>query len=163
MPFKLSSHLTFAKMIRTWIRILPLLLLIGSSILLLEGLPILTEPVIEGYGLPFGTLITWVGIIMFPLSILMGIRKIRKPTSEVYHFYKRVFFVFTLLGVAWGGISYLLAGNWTYTFSNDETFKGSERAFNIFLIYTAVVISMTLLTFLIFGIHHLIINQKRKR
>jgi uncharacterized membrane protein YesL len=100
---------------------------------------------------------------MFPLSILMGIRFIRNPTSEVYHFYKRVFFVFTLLGVAWGGISYLLAGNWTYTFSNDETFRGSERAFNIFLIYTAVVISMTLLTFLIFGIHHLIINQKRKR
>ncbi len=131
--------------------------------MLLEGLPFLTEPVTEGYGLPFGTLIAWVGITMFPLSILMGIRFIRNPTSEVYHFYKRVFFVFTLLGVAWGGISYLLAGNWTYTFSNDETFRGSERAFNIFLIYTAVLISMTLLTFLIFGIHHLIINQKRKR
>ena len=131
--------------------------------MLLEGLPILTEPVIEGYGLPFGTLITWVGITMFPLSILMGIRFIRKPTSEVYRFYKRVLFVFTLLGVAWGGISYLLAGNWTYTFSNDETFRGSERAFDLFLIYTALVISLTLLTLVIFGIHHLIINQKHKR
>ncbi len=150
-------------MIRTWLRILPLLLLIGSCILLLEGLPILTEPVIVGIGLPFGTLIAWVGITMFPLSILMGIRFIRQPTSQVYRFYKRVFFVFTLLGVAWGGISYLLSGNWTYTFSDDETFRGSERAFNIFLIYTAVVISITLLTFVIFGLHHFIINQKRKR
>lgn len=150
-------------MIRTWLRILPLLLLIGSSILLLEGLPILTEPVIEGYGLPFGTLIAWVGITMFPLSILMGIRLIRKPVSAVYLFYKRLFFVFTLLGVAWGGISYLLAGNWTYTFPNDQGFRGSERAFNIFLIYTALVISITLLIFVIFGLHQLIINQKRKR
>ncbi len=150
-------------MIRTWLRILPLLLLIGSGILLLEGLPILMEPVIEGIGLPFGTLIAWVGISMFPCSILIGVRLIRKPTTQVYSFYKRVFFVFTLLGVAWGGISYLLAGNWTYTFSNDEGFRGSERAFNIFLIYTFFVISITLLTFVIFGIHHLIINQKHKR
>ncbi|MBE9518040.1 MAG: hypothetical protein IMY68_05690 [Bacteroidetes bacterium] len=150
-------------MIRTWLRILPLLLLIGSGILLLEGLPILTEPVIEGMGLPFGTLIAWVGISMFPCSILIGIRLIRKPTSQVYRFYKGAFFVFTLLGVAWGGISYLLTDNWTYTFSTAETFRGSERTFNIFLIYTSFVISITLLTFVIFGIHHFIINQKHKR
>ncbi len=150
-------------MIRTWLRILPLLLLIGSCILLLEGLPILTEPVIEGIGLPFGTLIAWVGISMFPFSIVIGIRVIRKPTSQVYRFYKGGFFVFTLLGVAWGGISYLLAGNWTYTFSNDEGFRGSEQAFDIFLVYTAFIISISLLTFVIFGLHHLIINQKHKR
>ena len=150
-------------MIRTWLRILPLLLLIGSCILLLEGSPILTEPVIEGIGLPFGTLIAWVGITMFPFSILIGIRFIRKPTSQVYRFYKRVFFVFTLFGVAWGGISYLLAGNWTYTFSNDKGFRGSEQAFDIFLVYTAFIISITLLTFVIFGLHHLITNQKRKQ
>lgn len=149
--------------IRTWLRILPLLLLIGSGILLLEGLPVLTEPVIEGMGLPFGTLIAWVGISMVPFSILIGIRLIRKPTSRVYRFYKGAFFVFSMLGVAWGGITYLLAGNWTYTFFNVETFEGSERAFNIFLGYTAFVISITLLTFAIFGIHHLIINQKHKR
>lgn len=150
-------------MIRIWLRILPLLMLIGSGILLLEGLPILTEPVIEGRGLPFGTLIAWVGISMLPLSILIGIRLIRKPTSQVYRFYKQAFIVYTMLGVAWGAASYLLAGNWTYTFSNSESFRGSERAFNIFLIYTAFVIGITLLTFVIFGIHHLIINQKHKR
>ena len=149
--------------IRTWLRILPLLLLIGSGILLLGGFPILSEPVIEGKGLPFGTLIAWLGISMLPLSILVGIRLIRKPTSKVYRFYNRAFWILTLLGLAWGGISYLLAGNWTYTFSNGETFRGSERAFNIFLIYTSFVISITLLTFVIFGIHHLIINQKHKR
>ena len=150
-------------MIRTWLRILPLLLLIGSGILLLEGLPILTEPIIEGLGLPFGTLIAWVGISMFPFSILIGIRIIRKPTSQVYRFYNRAFWILTLLGLAWGGSSYLLAGNWNYTFSNAESFGGSERAFNIFLIYTSFVISITLLTFVILGIHHLIINQKHKR
>ena len=150
-------------MIRTWLLILPLLLLIGSGILLLEGSPFLTEPVIEGMSLPFGTFIAWVGISMFPFSILIGIRLIRKPTSGVYRFYKRAFFVLTMLGVAWGGITYLLAGNLNYTFSNAETFEGSARAFNIFLIYTFFIISITLLTFILFGIHHLIINQKHKR
>lgn len=149
-------------MIRTWLRILPLLLLIGSGILILEGLPILTEPLYEGSELPFGTFVAWVGLSMLPLSILMGIRLIRKPISAVYRFYNRVFWLFTVLALAWGPLSYILAGNWAFTFSNSSGFKGSEQAFSVFLSYTIIVISLTLLTFLIFGIHYLIIKNTKK-
>ena len=150
-------------MIRLWLRILPLLLLIACCILMLEESPILTEPVIEGLGLPLGTLIAWVGITMFPFSILIGIRLIRKPISVVYRFYHRAFILLTLLATPWGLVSYLLAGNWAITFSNSDGFRGSEQAFSVFLYYTAFVISLTLLFIIIFAMHHLIINQKNKR
>lgn len=150
-------------MLRTWLRILPLLLLIGSGIMMLEGLPILNEPLFKGCGLPFGTLVTWIGITMLPFSILIGIRIIRKPISNIYRFYNRGFWFLSLLSATWGLVSYILAGNWTFTFSNNNGYKGSDQAFTAFLYYTATLISLTLLFLLIFGIHHLIIYQKHKR
>ena len=149
-------------MFRPWLKVLPLLLLIGSSILLLEGSPILTQAVREGGGLPFGTLVAWVGIIMVPCSILVGIRLIRKPISPVYRFYNRAFLGLTLFSFLWGGISYLLAGNWAFTFSESEKFRGSEQAGSVFMYYTGILISLTLLLFLAFGIHHLYIQIKKK-
>ena len=149
-------------MFRPWLKVLPLLLLIGSSILLLEGSPILTQAVREGGGLPFGTLVAWVGIIMVPCSILLGIRLIRKPISPVYRFYNRAFLGLTLFSSLWGGVSYLLAGNWAFTFSESEKFRGSEQAGSVFMYYTGILISLTLLLFLAFGIHHLYIQIKKK-
>lgn len=149
-------------MIRTWLRILPLLLLIGSGILMLEGLPVLTEPLFKGSGLLFGTFVAWVGMIMLPFSILIGIRIIRKPVSRVYRFYNLVFRLLSLLAIPWGLISYLLTGNWALSFSNSSGFKGSEQAFTIFLYYTGIITSLTLLFLIIFGIHHLIIKNKQK-
>ncbi len=149
-------------MIRTWLRILPLLLLIGSGILMLEGSPFLNEPLYKGSEFPIGTLVAWVGVIMLPLSILTGIRIIRKPISHVYRFYHRVFLSLSLLSISWGLVSYLLAGNWAYTFSSNSGFKGSEQAFTVFLYYTSILFSLTLLFLIIFGIHHLIIKNKKK-
>ncbi len=149
-------------MIRTWLRILPLLLLIGSGILMLEGSPFLNEPLYKGSEFPIGTLVAWIGVIMLPLSILIGIRIIRKPISRVYRFYHRVFLSLSLLSISWGLVSYLLAGNWAYTFSSNSGFKGSEQAFTVFLYYTSILFSLTLLFLIIFGIHHLIIKNKKK-
>ena len=148
--------------IRTWLRILPLLLLIGSGILMLEGLPFMDDSLFKGSEFPIGTLVAWVGIIMLPLSILMGIRIIRSPISHVYRFYHRVFLSMSLLSISWGLVSYLLAGNWAYTFSNNRGFKGSEQAFTVFLYFTAILFSLNLLFLIIFGIHHLIIKIKKK-
>lgn len=149
-------------MLRTWFRLLPLLLLIGSGILMLEGLPILTESVVEGSGLPFGTLISWLGISMFPLSILLAFRILRKPISSVYRFYHRTFRLLSLFALSWGLVSYLLAGNWAFIFSEHAGFQGSENAFKIFIYYTGILISLPLLFLLSFGIHHLILKMKKK-
>lgn len=149
-------------MIRIWIRILPLLLLIGSGILILEGLALLNEPLFKGSELLFGTLVVWVGIIMVPFSILIGIRIIRKPISAAYRFYYRVFLLLSLLSICWGLVSYMLAGNWAYVFINSGGFKGSEKTLTVFLYFSAILISLTLLFLVIFGIHHLIIKNRKK-
>lgn len=149
-------------MIRTWLRLLPLLLLIACGIVMLEGLPILTETVREGSGLPFGTLIAWLGICMLPFSILMGIRIIRKPISFAHRFYRRVFCLISLFSLFWGLVSYLLAGNWAFTFTSSTGFKGGEKAYTVFLYYTAILISLSLLFLISLIIHQLILKLKKK-
>ena len=149
-------------MIRTILRLIPLLFLIASCILLLQESPLLTLPLSEGADIPGGTVIAWLFLITLPLSILLGIRYIRKPTSKVYRFYRRAFSLYTLLGLGWGIISYLLSGNWSYIFSSKEVFKGSEAAFNMFMAYTAFVFLASLLTFIIFLVHHFFIKLKQK-
>jgi hypothetical protein len=150
-------------MIRSFLRILPLFLLLASGILLLKGSPLLTQPLSEGLAIPLGTLIAWLGMSMLPLSILLGIRYIRKPISLVYRKYNRLFRFLTVLGAAWGLVSFLLAGNWSLTFSSNEGFQGSDAAFDLFIGYTAFVSILSLLSFIIFLIHHLIITLKQKR
>ena len=150
-------------MIKSILRILPLLILAASTAFFIKDSPVLEAPLVEGIDLPLGTMLAWLCITMLPLSILLGIRYIRKPISPVYRFYNRAFLLLTLLGMAWGAISYLLAGNWTFTFANAKEFMGSEIAFELFLPYSSFVIAITLLTFIIFGIHHLTIYQKQKK
>jgi uncharacterized BrkB/YihY/UPF0761 family membrane protein len=81
----------------------------------------------------------------------------------MHRLFRRIFTLFTLLGMVWGLISYLLAGNWSYTFSSEMTFLGSDTAFKIFLIYTICIISIPLLTFTVFLIHHFLFKKTLKR
>lgn len=148
---------------RRLFRLLPILLFLACLLLIATGSPILEKPVRNELEIPFGTLISWVCIAMLPLSIIMSIRLIRKPTSKAYRFYKRVFIFLFLLSAAWGLISYYLAGNWSFTYSNTGVFRGSEKAFQIIVTYTFTLISLTLLFLVIFGIHHLIISKKHKK
>jgi hypothetical protein len=100
---------------------------------------------------------------MFPLGILAGIRPIRKPVSRVYRFYRQAFVLWALMGTLWGPVSFLLAGNWAFAFADQGLFRGSHRAFQIFVSYTAFTGGSALLTFIIFLINHSIINLKRKQ
>lgn len=138
----------------------PLLMLVFSLIFLLMGSPLLTQPVAEGSQLPAGNLLAWLCLSMFPLSILVSFRYIRKPISVLYRFYNRAFFIYTILGVLWGLIAYLLAGNWSFSFDSEGAFRGSETAFRIFLAYTALIVCFSLLTFMMFLLHRLIIHLK---
>ena len=151
------------KMLRSFFRIFPLLLLVASGILLLWGSSILTLPLMRGVEIPLGSLIAWLCISMLPLSILLGIRYIRKPISLAYRRYNRFFRLLTIMGLAWGLISFLLAGNWSFTFSGGMGFRGSDAAFDIFVGYSSIVILLSLLTFIVFLIHHFIITVKQKR
>jgi len=148
---------------RRLFRLVPLLIFLACLFLIATGSPLLVEPILNDPELPMGTLISWTCIAMLPLSIIMSIRLIRKPTSKAYRFYKRVFIGFFLLGASWGLLSYFLAGNWAFTFSDTGVFRGSEEAFQLIVKYTFTLISLTLLFLIIFGIHHFIISKKPKK
>lgn len=148
---------------RRLFRLLPLFLFLACLLLILTGSPILLKPLMNDLDFPIGTLISWVGIAMLPLSIIMGVRLIRKPTSLAYRFYKRVYIFFFLLSAAWGLISYYLVGNWAFTYSDTGVFRGSEKAFQLIVTFTFTLISLNLLLLLIFGIHHFIISKRHKK
>lgn len=141
-------------------RILPLLFLGTCLFLLVSGSPVLLRPILAGSEFPCGTLIAWVGLASLPLSMLLNIRPLREASSRIYKVYKMVLMGFTLLSLCWGIVSYLLAGNWMFSFGDSEKFQGSPEAFFIFILYTAILVSLSLLILLIHGIHQLIHRTK---
>lgn len=86
---------------------------------LATGSPILTKPVVEGGGLPWGNLMTAVLFILFPLNFLL----IRK--KRILHPVPQMVFNFSvllslILGILWIPFSYLMTGNWSASFSGDD-------------------------------------------
>lgn len=141
-------------------RIFPLLIFGACMILLVSGSSILVKPIVADSGFPYGTLVTWVGICFLPLSLLSGIKSLREPLTTAYKVYNLILKGLTFLGVVWGIISFLLAGNWSFSFGGAEKFQGSQQAFSVFTFYTAFLVSLSLLILLIHGIHQLILRTK---
>ncbi len=87
---------------------------------LATGSPILTMPVIQDGGLPWGNLMTAVLFILFPLNFLL-IRSSRK----IHQIPRLVFRVCVLLslamGLLWIPFSFLLTGNWSASFSGQDS------------------------------------------
>jgi hypothetical protein len=142
------------------VRVIPLLLLGTCLFLLVSGSSFLLKPIIAGADFPGGTLISWVGLVSLPLSMLLNIRDFRLASIRKYKAYRIVLIGLTLLALSWGIISYLLAGNWMFSFGDSEKFQGSPEAFSFFTYYTAILVSLSLLILLIHGIHQLILRTK---
>ena len=101
-----------------------ILLITGSSLL---KIALNSEPTI-----PFGTLTTWTGMISLPLTIYWGIKELRKPSSKLSRILSGVLKIIIVLGILWVPISYLLAGNLSFSFSEKETFQGGQDAMKWF-------------------------------
>jgi hypothetical protein len=142
------------------VRIIPLLILTTCLILLASGSPLLVKPIVAGSEFPFGSLIAWLGISSLPLSLLFGIHSLGEPPSRGYKVINLMLKGLTLLGLVWGLVSYLLAGNWSFSFGGSEKFQGSHEAFAVFTFYTAILVSLSLLIILVVGIHQLILRTK---
>ena len=82
--------------------------------------------------IPFGNLITWAGMISLPLTIYWGIKELRKPTTKLNKILAGFLKVVIILGILWVPISYLLAGNLSFSFSEKESFQGGQLAMRWF-------------------------------
>jgi hypothetical protein len=101
-------------------------------ILLVTGSSLLTMGLDSDKSIPFGTLITWTGMISLPLTIYWGIKELRKPSSKLNRILSGFLKTIIALGILWVPISYLLAGNLSFSFSEKETFQGGQDAMRWF-------------------------------
>ena len=109
-----------------------LILTLIVIILLVIGSSLLTLALDRDESIPFGTLITWTGMISLPLTIYWGIKELRKPSSKLNRILSGFLKFIIVLGILWIPISYLLAGNLSFSFSEKETFQGGQDAMKWF-------------------------------
>ena len=114
-----------------------LVLLLGS--LLLKP-SLLVVPLMEDPYIPFGNLLFWAAFIAFPVFLETASKGFSIPNSTMK---ARIFSGFKaaiIFGVLWWPVSYLLAGNFSNSFQNQEAFIGSSRAFTWFYGYSYFVV-----------------------
>lgn len=109
-----------------------LILTLITIMLLVTGSSLLLMALDKEKSIPFGTLITWTGMISLPLTIYWGVKALRKPTRKLNRILSGVLKSIIILGVLWAPISYLLAGNLSFSFSEKETFQGGQLAMRWF-------------------------------
>jgi hypothetical protein len=109
-----------------------LILTLSVIILLVTGSSLLTIALNSNEKIPLGTLITWTGMISLPLTIYWGIKELRKPSRKLNRILSGFLKIIIVLGILWVPISYLLAGNLSFSFSEKETFQGGQDAMRWF-------------------------------
>ena len=109
-----------------------LILTLIVIILLVIGSSLLSLALDRDESIPFGTLITWTGMISLPLAIYWGIKELRQPSRELNRILSRFIKIIIIFGILWVPISYLLAGNLSFSFSEKETFQGGQDAMKWF-------------------------------
>ena len=86
----------------------------------------------DANSIPLGTFITWAGIIALPSSVYWGIKELREPSEKLNRLLSSFIKIIIILGILWVPISYLLAGNLSFSFSETETFQGGQDAMKWF-------------------------------
>jgi hypothetical protein len=109
-----------------------LILTIGVIILLVIGSSLLTITMDSNGSIPLGTILTWAGMISLPSTIYWGVKEMRKPSSKLNRILSGFLKIIVVLGILWVPISYLLAGNLSFSFSEKETFQGGQNAMRWF-------------------------------
>ncbi|RIV35156.1 hypothetical protein D2V08_07265 [Flagellimonas lutimaris] len=118
------------------------------AILLITGSFVLTEPLYNGSTIPMGTPLTWLGIMSLPLAIYFGIERFRNP-SKTYKFLSPLLKFSLATTILWVPVSYLLAGNLSFSFSEKEVFQGGQLAMKLFWGYSYGVVILPLLLLII--------------
>jgi len=123
--------------------------------LLITGSSVLVYPILRNSNLPAGTFITWMGIIALPLSILYGIKKLRQPASQTERYFSLALKMLLLLAILWVAVSYLLAGNLSFSFGNKAGFQGGQTAMKIFWYFTYGIVGLPIVLLIFYGISKL--------
>jgi len=138
------------------------IILVSCVFLILTGSPILNIPLYKGSVFPWGTLVSWIGLIAFTFTIYLAFNKIDRFSNSVHRKIRIAFGGIVTLALSWVLIGFLLAGNWAFTFQNHDEFRGSIEASRYFWIFTASLVLLPVLLFLILWLL-LMIKKSSKR
>jgi hypothetical protein len=117
--------------------------------LLITGSFVLTIPLDQEGRVPLGTFITWAGMISLPLSVYWGVKDVRRPSTKLQVILSITLKIIIILGLCWVPISYFLAGNLSFTFSEKATFQGGQSAMRWFWILSYGIGAGTLLVLIV--------------
>ncbi|NNE27922.1 MAG: hypothetical protein HKN09_13845 [Saprospiraceae bacterium] len=120
------------------------------AILLITGSPLLTLPTPGLKGVPLGTFITWVGLMSLPYAIFWGSDDLRNPKSKLERSLNILLISAFIMAVLWIPVSYLLAGNMSFNFTEKASFQGGQSAMRLFWTYTYCVVGFPILILLLF-------------
>lgn len=137
-----------------------LIVTFSTIILLVKAHSLMMVAMDNANSIPLGTFITWSGMIALPLSIYWGIKELRKPSKKLNKILSGFLKIIIILGIFWVPISYLLAGNLSFSFSEKETFQGGQDAMKWFWRLSYGIGIGAILTLIIYWISLLL--QKKK-
>ena len=99
-------------------------------------------------------------MITLPLTIYWGLKELRKPSNKLNRILSGFIKTIIIFGILWVPISYLLAGNFSFTFSEKETFQGGQAAMRWFWRLSYGIGIGALLTLIVFWISLLFKKKK---
>lgn len=130
---------------------------------MVTGSSLLTIALDYNESIPLGTLLTWAGIISLPLTIYWGSKELRKPSGKSNIILSGILKIVIIFGILWLPISYLLAGNLSFTFSEKESFQVGQLAMRWFWLLSYGIGIGAILTLIIYWISLLFKKKKVER
>lgn len=141
---------------RKYILIVSLLILIISAVLLITGSSVLMVAMVENPFIPLGNIIAWAGIMALPVTIYFGIINLQKPRNYFERLIKYLLLSSIMLAVFWAPISYWLSGNFTFIFTPQPGFRGSNLASEIFWYFNYFIVATPVLILIFHGLYKII-------
>ena len=138
-----------------------LVIFIAVLTLLITGSPLLDKSMSKTANIPWGTLITWLGIISLPLSVYVSSKTLRLPESSLESYLSNILKAILILAFLWVPICYLLAGNIAFNFSETEGFQGGQTAMKWFWRYSYGIPIATLVILIVYWAIKIVAYMRR--
>lgn len=124
--------------------------------LLATGSSLLNKVPFNSVPMPFGNIVTAAGMLSLPLSIFFGFESIRNPKTRSEQVIANGIKLNIAVAACWIPVSYLLAGNLTFSFTGTPAFQGGQQAMRIFWTNSALIICLPLLCLLGYALMKLV-------
>ena len=115
-----------------------LIVFISGVAILSNGPDFLLAPILKNVKFPIGNAVTWILLMLFPAFFFQWFRR-GKRNGKLPLILAAIALIF---GFSWGIASYVLSGNWQYSFADSTNFI-------LWLVYTALIIFLPLISLVI--------------